>query len=115
MGLRVVGSGPVLVDSAEGGDKLDVTNDRPLRDFRRMSGRIDIMTDGREIPGPYVQSARENWLRELLEAQRWIRDNAPEAVRDLELIATAELERLTTYCVILPFGSVTLLSAPQYS
>jgi DNA sulfur modification protein DndC len=81
-------------------NKLDVTNDRPLRDFRRMSGRIDIMADGREIPGPYVQSARENWLRELLKAQRWIRDNAPEAVRDLELITTAELEEIRRIWVL---------------
>lgn len=81
-------------------NRLDVTDDRPLRDFRRMSGRIDLMADGREIPGPYTQESRATWLRELLKAQRWIRDNAPDAVRDLELITRAELEAIRRLWVI---------------
>ncbi|WP_295456739.1 hypothetical protein [uncultured Thiodictyon sp.] len=33
--------------------------DRHLRDFRRMSGAVQLMKDGRLIPGPYIQEARE--------------------------------------------------------
>ena len=62
-------------------DRLDVADDRHLRDFRRMNGRVQLFGD-RLIHGPYLQLVREDWLRELLEAQRWIREHAPENVRD---------------------------------
>lgn len=81
-------------------NRLDVTDDRPLRDFRRMSGRIDLMRDGREIPGPYTQDARANWLRELLKAQRWVREHAPAALRDLELVTAPELEEIRRIWVL---------------
>lgn len=68
--------------------------DRPLRDFRRMSGAVHVMEDGREIPGPYVQSAREDWLRRLLAAQMHIRKSGPASVRELELISTEELAEI---------------------
>ncbi len=68
--------------------------DRPLRDFRRMSGAVHVMEDGREIPGPYIQSAREDWLRRLLAAQIHIRTTGPDSVRDLELISTEELAEI---------------------
>lgn len=38
-------------------------SDRHLRDFRRMTGAVQVMDSGREIPGPYTQEARETWLR----------------------------------------------------
>ena len=41
---------------------LDVADDRPLRDFRRMSGQVQLFHD-RTIPGPYTKEAREDWLR----------------------------------------------------
>lgn len=68
--------------------------DRPLRDFRRMSGAVQVMEDGREIPGPYIQSAREDWLRRLLGAQMHIRKTGPVVVRDLELVSTQELAEI---------------------
>lgn len=68
--------------------------DRPLRDFRRMSGAVHVMEDGREIPGPYIQSAREDWLRRLLVAQMHIRKTGPASVRDLELISIEELAEI---------------------
>ena len=71
-------------------DQLDVPEDRHLRDFRRMSGHVQLHGD-RLIHGPYTQEARENWLRRLLSAQRWIRENAPDGVRDTELITRDEL------------------------
>lgn len=74
-------------------DELDVTDDRHLRDFRRMNGRVQLF-HGRPIPGPYTQEARERWLRMLLEAQAWIRANGPASVRGLELITLPELEEI---------------------
>jgi DNA sulfur modification protein DndC len=74
-------------------DELDVQNDRHLRDFRRMNGLVQIF-NGRNIPGPYTQSSREHWLRRVLEAQTWIRRNAPESVRNIELITLPELHEI---------------------
>jgi len=64
-----------------------------LRDFRRMNGLVQIY-NGRNIPGPYTQASRERWLRRVLEAQTWVRANAPEGVRELELITLAELHEI---------------------
>jgi DNA sulfur modification protein DndC len=74
-------------------NELDVANDRHLRDFRRMSGLVQLFHD-RTIPGPYTQAARADWLRKLLEAQRWVRENGPEEVRLLELITLPELHEI---------------------
>jgi DNA sulfur modification protein DndC len=68
--------------------------DRHLRDFRRMSGAVQLMASGREIPGPYIQSARENFLRMLLQAQAHIRRTGPEAVREIDLITLEELQEI---------------------
>lgn len=74
---------------------LDIDDDRHLRDFRRMSGLVQI-NNGRHIPGPYTQPSRENWLKRVLEAQTAIRRNplTPENVRDIELITTDELREI---------------------
>lgn len=74
-------------------DELDVQNDRHLRDFRRMNGLVQIF-NGRNIPGPYTQKSREYWLRRVLEAQTWIRRNAPESVCNIELITEPELHEI---------------------
>jgi DNA sulfur modification protein DndC len=74
-------------------DELDVQDDRHLRDFRRMNGLVQIF-NGRNIAGPYTQKSREHWLRRVLEAQTWIRRNAPESVRNIELITLAELHEI---------------------
>jgi len=68
--------------------------DRHLRDFRRMGGGITLMKNGEPVPGPYIQSVREKWLRELLRAQRYVRKAAPEGMRDLELISFEELREI---------------------
>lgn len=78
---------------------LDVADDRHLRDFRRMNGSVQLFHD-KPIPGPYKQSAREDWLRRLLEAQAWIRENGPDYVRSLELITLAELEEIRRMWVV---------------
>lgn len=82
-------------------DALDIPDDRHLRDFRRMNGRVQLMpsraNEGepeRVIPGPYIESARHDWLRRLLEAQTWVRSNGPEYVADIELISMEELHEI---------------------
>lgn len=77
--------------------------DRPLRDFRRMDGRVDLMRTSagtRVIPGPYLPSARADWLRRLLRAERWIRENGPPEVRDLRLITLDELTEIRRIWVV---------------
>ena len=73
--------------------------DRPIRDFRRMNGAVQLYND-RPIPGPYKQEAREMWLRQVLEAQRHIRENGPEEVCDIELIMLEELEEIRRIWVV---------------
>lgn len=84
-------------------NELDPPNtpegDRPLRDFRRMNGAVQLFND-RPIPGPYKQHVREDWLRKVLKAQRHIRDNGPEEVCDIELITLAELEEIRRIWVV---------------
>lgn len=82
---------------AEGDEE---STDRHLRDFRRMNGTIQLMQSGRTIPGSYLKSAREDWLRELLRAQVWIRKNGPRDVADIELIAYSELQEIRRIWVI---------------
>jgi DNA sulfur modification protein DndC len=67
--------------------------DKPARDFRRMNGKVMLFNDG-AIHGPYLQGYRETWLQELLEAQTWIRANAPQHVRNIELITLDELHEI---------------------
>jgi DNA sulfur modification protein DndC len=73
--------------------------DRHLRDFRRMSGSVQLHFD-REIPGPYLQSSRETWLRKLLKAQTWIRRNGPKDVRNITLITLEELQEIRRIWVV---------------
>lgn len=75
--------------------------DRDKRDFRRMSGNVQLFYD-RPIPGPYTQAAREAWLKQLLEAQERVRSHpaAPEEARNVELITLAELQEIRRIWVI---------------
>ncbi|MBS0659626.1 MAG: DNA phosphorothioation system sulfurtransferase DndC [Verrucomicrobia bacterium] len=78
-------------------DMLDKKDDRDRRDWRRMHGGVQLMGEGasrRVIPGPYTQEWRSRWLREVLEAQTWVRAHGPEHVRAIELISLAELEEI---------------------
>ena len=80
-------------------DILDVADDRYLRDFRRMTGKVQIFHD-RAIPGPYRQSARENWLRKLLEIQLWLSENGPPHLSDVEIITLQELREIRRIWVV---------------
>lgn len=74
--------------------------DRHLRDFRRMAGNVQMMANGREIPGPYLQSVREEWLGRLLRAQARIRLHGPAKVKDIELITLDELQEIRRIWVV---------------
>lgn len=74
--------------------------DRHLRDFRRMSGAVQLMRNGRVIPGPYTQEARAMWLKKLLMAQTHIRKHGPPGFRNMELIRLEELQEIRRAWVI---------------
>lgn len=80
-------------------NSLDMPNDRALRDFRRKTGTVQLFYD-RPIPGPYTQDARAMWLRLVLHAQRWVRDNGPEEVRSIELVSMPELAEIRRIWVV---------------
>ena len=83
-------------------NELDIKNDRPKRDFRRIYGRVELFernmgddkTSVEPIPGPYTKFWREHWLRRVLEAQTHIRKTAPEEMRDITLITPEELSEI---------------------
>ena len=86
-------------------NELDAHPDDHLRDFRRMSGLVQLMNRGegsgeKLIPGPYTQAVRENWLRKLLEAQSWIREHGPQDVRGITLISLDELQEIRRTWVV---------------
>ena len=81
--------------------ELDIENDREKRDFRRIWGEVQLFernidggTSIEPIPGPYTKYWREYWLRKLLTAQKEMRQNAPENMRDITLISQAELSEI---------------------
>lgn len=65
-------------------NELDIENDRHMRDYRRMNGKIQTYK-GRVIPGPYVKEAREYWLMRLLIVQKQV---------GVSLITKDELENI---------------------
>lgn len=74
--------------------------DRHLRDFRRMTGAVQVMASGAAVPGPYTQATREKWLRMLLQAQTYIRQHGPREVASLELISLDELAEIRRMWVV---------------
>ena len=67
--------------------------DRDKRDFRRMSGAVQLWRDG-TTPVPYRKEAREHWLRRVLEAQRSVRREGPAEFREIRLISLEELDEI---------------------
>jgi len=78
--------------------------DRQRRDFRRITGQLtyykNVNGEPQLVPGPYVQDAREYWLRRVLQAQREVRQRAPEGLEDIELISHEELEEIRRIWVV---------------
>ena len=82
-------------------NELDVEDDRPKRDFRRIYGKVELFErnlDGEisvePMPGPYTKYWREHWLRRVLEAQTQVRRTAPPEMRDITLITDEELSEI---------------------
>jgi DNA sulfur modification protein DndC len=75
-------------------------NDHHLRDFRRMTGAVQLISADKSIPGPYTQQSREEWLRRLLSAQAHIRRNGPPDVRNIQLITVDELQEIRRIWVV---------------
>jgi DNA sulfur modification protein DndC len=80
-------------NKANGIEEEDLDRDRDRRDFRRMSGAMTVFKD-RAVHGPYTQAAREEWLQDLLLAQKQVRALGPEGTEDLELITIDELHEI---------------------
>ena len=88
------------LDFRNNGDTPETQSDHHLRDFRRMTGNVQVLESGKPIPGPYTQSSREVWLRKLLAAQTHIRKHGPPDVRGIKLITPEELEEIRRIWVI---------------
>lgn len=68
--------------------------DRPLRDFRRMNGRLTLFRDDL-VHGPYTQAYRVQLLRELLLTQRLVRNaDQKQSTQLIELISIEELDEI---------------------
>lgn len=74
-------------------DRLDVKNDKGMRDFRRMSGRVQLFHDD-TIHGPYLQSTREILLKALLETEIEVNQKAPKGLEPISLISMNELRSI---------------------
>ncbi len=72
---------------------LAVKDDKKMRDFRRAKGQVQLF-HGELIHGPYLQSQREIFLRQLLKAQIEMRKNAPTEFKNFELITMDELREI---------------------
>jgi DNA sulfur modification protein DndC len=77
--------------------------ERENRDFRRISGSVQLFERNTEdplekevtnIPGPYIKLWREYLLRRLLETQMTVREKAPLDMKNIELISRAELSEI---------------------
>jgi DNA sulfur modification protein DndC len=77
-----------------------MNSDHHLRDFRRMTGAVNMMQNGKSVPGPYTQESREEWLRRLLQAQTHIRKRGPADVRNIELVTPEELQEIRRIWVV---------------
>lgn len=71
----------------------DFESERERRDYRRMSGRVQLFHDS-TVPGPYKKDWREHWLRRLLGVQEEIRRIGPDDVKEIELVSMDELHEI---------------------
>ncbi|MCY2991740.1 MAG: DNA phosphorothioation system sulfurtransferase DndC [Planctomycetota bacterium] len=76
----------------------DFSQEPARRDYRRMHGRVELFGKDKDnqslIRGPYTKTAREFWLRRVLEAQVQIRRLGPPEFREIELITLPELHEI---------------------
>lgn len=75
-------------------NKLLAVEDRVNRDFRRMNGRLTVFRD-ELVHGPYTQGHRAKLLKELLTAQRLVRNaDQKQGTQLIELISIDELDEI---------------------
>lgn len=68
--------------------------DRAYRDFRRMNGRLTVFR-GELVHGPYTQEHRARLLKELLTAQRLVRNaDQKQGTQLIELISIEDLDEI---------------------
>lgn len=68
--------------------------DRDVRDFRRLNGRLTVFHDTL-VHGPYTQAYRAKLLTELLRTQRMVREaDQKQGTELIELISTDELDEI---------------------
>ena len=80
-------------------NELGQEDDRHLRDFRRITGAVQLFHD-RPIPGPYKQSSREHLLRRVLGVEKRVREHGPPYVRGINLISIEELREIRRIWVV---------------
>lgn len=69
-------------------------DDRSVRDFRRMNGRLTVFRD-ELVHGPYTQAHRAKLLQELLQTQRVVCEAAlKHGTQSIELIQIEELDEI---------------------
>jgi len=75
-------------------DKHLAVEDRSNRDFRRMNGRLTVFRE-ELVHGPYTQAHRAKLLKELLTAQRLVRNaDQKQGTQQIELISIDELDEI---------------------
>lgn len=80
-------------------DRYLAVDDRAMRDFRRMNGKL-ILMNGRLVHGPYSQERRAELLRELLKTQTTVRKADVKGVEAIELIGLDELQEIRRIWVV---------------
>lgn len=81
-------------------DRFLAVEDRELRDFRRMNGRMTLAHD-RLIHGPYTQQRRAELLLELLKTQVQVRHaGSSSGFDEVELIGLDELDEIRRLWVV---------------
>lgn len=73
--------------------KSNIETEVKRRDFRRITGGLTWKKD-HLVHGPYKKNVREDFLRKLLEVQKFIQEDedSPEEVKNIELITIDELQ-----------------------
>ena len=80
-------------------DSTDPANKNKYRNFKRRTGKVtyargditdDTNQERKHIPGPYWMNQRQEWLKDLLDIEKGLRDNG----HDMELIKRDELQAI---------------------
>lgn len=64
--------------------------DPERRDYRRMSGRVQLFHDS-VVRGPYTKETREYWLQRVLEVEKQVQSHAPSGFQNYNILSYEEL------------------------